>query len=277
MPGAFCSACGAPLPRSVAAMVQVEPASPAASEATDAPSSSGDHPAGPAPAPVTAADVAAPPIAPAPSPPVPGSPWERGTPNPLAVNPMAMNPIAMNPAGADSTGGTTAGPRPLAFPMPGLGSAPTAAPTLPPSQVKVISRHSVLGKVVGAVASVGIILGALFDWASTSNAFKVPAMFLFDMHTRSRDPKIGFVLFGIGILGVIVSFVTSRGVRRVLLGGVAVVIAGLFCVQIQRAISDTPLGRGMSLTDVIGGGVWLTALAGIVLALSPLLDRASFG
>ena len=201
--------------------------------------------------------------------PVPGSPWAGGTANPMEPNPLVPSPAAASPATA-----VPGGPRPIAFPMATPGARP---PMLAPSQAVVVSRRSVLGKLVGVAASIGIMAGARFEWAGTQSAFKAPVLFLIDSHTRSRDPRIGLVLFGIGIMGVIVSVVLSGGIWRVLLGGLTTTIALVFCIQIQRTISDSHLATHVSLTDILGGGVWCTAIAGIVLALSPLLDRANFG
>jgi hypothetical protein len=141
---------------------------------------------------------------------------------------MQANPLGPNPAVASPAVAVPGGPRPIAFPMAAPGSPTTAAPPML-SQAVVVAKHSALTKLVGLVASIGIVLGARFEWAGTQSAFKGPAMFLIDNHTRSSAPKLA------------------------------------------------PVPTHVSLTDIVGGGVWLTAIAGFVLALSPLLDRANFG
>lgn len=124
--------------------------------------------------------------------------------------------------------------------------------------------------VIGGVAALGIAVGALIDWTKgrfAQTSFKVPVEFLFDSKTTSRNPKLGYVLLLVGLLGLLASFFAGARPGRVLLGLLAVSGTVLFCAQIAANIPD---GSDISMTDLVGSGPWVTGIAGIVLAFSPL-------
>ena len=124
---------------------------------------------------------------------------------------------------------------------------------------------------VSALAAIGVLIGALLDWTQgiAVNSFKLPVAFLFDPQTASRDPRLGYLLMGIGLLGLAFSFVPNATVFRFLLGALALGVASLYCAQIAHQISLA--GGGESFTDVVGAGPWVTGVSGAVLLLSPFL------
>jgi hypothetical protein len=125
--------------------------------------------------------------------------------------------------------------------------------------------------VVGALAALGVLIGALIDWTRIIrvNSFKIPAAYLFDPQTTSRNPRLGYVVLAIGLLGLGVTFLPRARGWRVVIGLLAVLVAALYCAQVASQLSD--LGGRVSFTDVVGAGPWVTGIAGFVLAVSPLL------
>jgi hypothetical protein len=124
---------------------------------------------------------------------------------------------------------------------------------------------------VGVLAGVGVLVGALIDWTRivAVNSFRIPAAFLFDPKTTSRDPRLGYVVLAIGLLGVCVAFLPRARGWRVVLGLLALLVGALYCAQVASLLSDR--GGRVSFTEFVGPGPWVTGIAGFVLAISPLL------
>ena len=124
---------------------------------------------------------------------------------------------------------------------------------------------------VGVLAGVGVLVGALIDWTRivALNSFRIPAAFLFDPKTTSRDPRLGYVVLAIGLLGVCVAFLPRARGWRVVLGLLALLVGALYCAQVASLLSES--GGRVSFTDFVGPGPWVTGIAGFVLAISPLL------
>ena len=82
---------------------------------------------------------------------------------------------------------------------------------------------------VAVLAGIGIIMGAVLDWTQgiTANSFKIPAAFLVDTHTRSPNPRLGYFIVALGILGVLLAFVRNARIVRGLVGSAAFGIAVL--------------------------------------------------
>jgi hypothetical protein len=156
---------------------------------------------------------------------------------------------------------------------PASGTSQRYLPAVPAPAGRSASGQTVqLDVLVAVLGGVGVLIGALVDWTQgiAVNSFKVPAAFLVDPHTTSRDPRLGWLLIVIGLAGVLVAFVEVGG-WRVLVGLLAVLVAVLYCAQVAGQISDFP--GNASFTDFIGAGPWVTGFAGAVLAASPLLKR----
>jgi hypothetical protein len=163
--------------------------------------------------------------------------------------------------------GWVAGRR-LLPPIPSSVTAPYASGVAVPASRPVDAQTVKVDVLVGALAGVGVLIGALVDWTQgiAVNSFRIPAAFLFDPKTTSRDPRLGYVVLVIGLLGVLVSFLPSAGAWRVVLGLLAVLVAVLYCGQVANQLQ----GSRASFTDFVGAGPWVTGIAGAVLVLSPL-------
>jgi len=116
------------------------------------------------------------------------------------------------------------------------------------------------------VGALLIGLSAMLPWLDTGvetfNAMDLSAQILFD-YEGTGSPYIGWVLFGIGALTLAVAFMRKPTAPAVVLGIAAIVVPGLFGMQINQLVSD--LGGGFSdLTDVIGFGPGVTIVGGIV-------------
>ncbi len=208
--------------------------------------------------------------------PVPGAPWARNqpvnapgapgtspSPGPMPTpSPNGVNPIL--PLG-------TPGARPVLPPgMPGASTpAPQTAATTRHDDGVTIRRDGI----VGALGGIGVVVGALLDWFGPANALRVPAMWLLDVQSRTREPKVGHVLIVVGVLGLATSLLRNARRWRVVLGLVATAIAIVYCLQIARLLSHSVV-RGMSFTKIVGIGPVVTGFAGLVLAGSVLFGGA---
>jgi len=125
-----------------------------------------------------------------------------------------------------------------------------------------------VGTLVAALAGIGIIMGAVLDWTQGIgvNSFKIPAAFLLDSHTRSPNPRLGYFVVGLGIVGVLLAFVRNARGWRALVGLAAVGVVVLYCGQVAVGLSD--IHSSASFTDVVGAGPWLTGIAGVALVAS---------
>jgi len=123
--------------------------------------------------------------------------------------------------------------------------------------------------VVGVLAGLGVIIGALVQWYQfgSSNAFHLPVAILFDYSTTDQNPKLAYLLLACGIVGVILSFVRGTRWARFVCGAVALGAAIAFAVTVGNEFSSTNL----SVTDIIGAGPWVTGISGLALLISPMI------
>lgn len=110
-----------------------------------------------------------------------------------------------------------------------------------------------------------VVLAAFLPWirvpnGPSSNSFDVALMFLFQLRTTSTDLKLGFLLLA---AAVALAIPGQPKVRRIA-AGVVVGVCGLYLVQLQRLLGESP--GAPSLTSVAGFGV-LVAAAGAAAAL----------
>ncbi|HLE39162.1 MAG TPA: SH3 domain-containing protein [Acidimicrobiia bacterium] len=126
----------------------------------------------------------------------------------------------------------------------------------------------------GAVGAAAMIAAAFLPWFDvggfTANAFDVALPFLWDL-AASGDPALGFVVAGLGAIGLLASFLPGvpDGLRR-LTGIAGIAAAGVFVFQVDRGVDGT-----LSDTiDALGYGVYV-ALAGAVLLLTATRAKPS--
>lgn len=131
------------------------------------------------------------------------------------------------------------------------------------------------GAIIGLVGAVGVIVGSLLSWlaegsGSDFSSFKLPVGNLFDNTNTSQDPKTGYFLIAAAIVGIVCCFVPKAGWVRIVCGVIAVAAPVLYAIQVNDAISrySTYSFARPNLADVLGPGVWVTAIAGLVLAIS---------
>jgi hypothetical protein len=127
--------------------------------------------------------------------------------------------------------------------------------------------------IVGALASIGIAVGALLEWTQgrhARSAMHVPVQYLFDNRTTADQPRFGYFLIGIAVVAFVLSLIPKAAIWRVFLGAIVVAIATLFCVQLAEAVSD----KSKSFVDVVGAGPWVAGASGLLLVCSPLFRRS---
>jgi hypothetical protein len=124
---------------------------------------------------------------------------------------------------------------------------------------------------VGALAGLGILIGAVVDWTQgiSVNSFKIPAAVLFDGNTTSRNPRLGIFVLALGVAGLLLAFVRNARLWRAVIGAAAFGIAFLYCAQVASQLSDHHVHA--SFTDVVGAGPWVTGVAGLVLVVSAVV------
>ena len=150
-------------------------------------------------------------------------------------------------------------------PMPSASTGPTA-----PAGQTAFSP----GQIVGVVSALGMIVGALVTWTQivSLNAFKFPVQFLFDNKTQSHDPRLGWFIVVLGVLGLAASLVRGADLFRTIIGILGVIIAVLFLLQIASGLTAAvgPFRPHVGFSDIVGGGPWITGIAALTLGISPL-------
>jgi hypothetical protein len=157
--------------------------------------------------------------------------------------------------------------------VPPIGTRIAApAPNQPPPPVARNGTTINVGTLVAVLAGIGIIMGAVLDWTQGvgANSFKIPAAFLVDRNTRTLNPRLGYLVVALGIVGLLLAFVRNGRGWRALVGLAAVGVAVLYCGQIAIGLSD--IHSSASFTDFVGAGPWLTGIAGVALVASAFVD-----
>jgi hypothetical protein len=150
------------------------------------------------------------------------------------------------------------------------------APSRPTSTIRTASSTSAWA-VLSAIAGVGVLVGAIFEWLASSlnfNSFDVPVQFLFGTYTlQDREPRVGYFLVAFGVVAILTSFREDAVWVRRIAGMLALATAALFCYQVQDAISGAYsvgfANRSLQFFDVIGSGPFITGISGLVLAVLP--------
>jgi hypothetical protein len=163
--------------------------------------------------------------------------------------------------------------------LPPIGAAIPHAPTPGAAGGSVApGRQSAFspGQVIGAVSALGMIVGALVTWTQivSLNAFKFPVQFLFDNKTQSHDPRLGWFIIVLGVLGLAASIVRGAELFRTIIGILGVIIAVLFLLQVANGLTAAvgPFRPQVGFTDIVGGGPWITGIAALMLGVSPLFN-----
>ena len=161
-----------------------------------------------------------------------------------------------------------AAPPPVSPASPYVAAAPP--PVSPaPAFVEVSTTNSLPVRPVSLLGAAAAIGGALLGWFSTfgasANSFDIALLFLIDYQTTaSNDLSIGLLVVLLAAVAAVIALIPSTGSRSgaiQFLGGLLIVVAAAFLVQVILATNNT----GISFIDVIGIGPVLTAAGGIAL------------
>ena len=150
-------------------------------------------------------------------------------------------------------------------PAPGPVPAPTA--TAPPP-VGVGATAKVKPKPIPLIGGLAVAVASILPWFAVTEApsltgFDVPLQFLFDPLQPSDGVKVGLIVLLLGLAGAWLSFSASRvNIRRVL-GLAAIAVGVVFILQLGSFVDQ--VGAGVSVTDVIGFGVYVNIVGGVML------------
>lgn len=137
-------------------------------------------------------------------------------------------------------------------------------PSAPTSRLPTFDLGSVTIS-AGGIGAVLVLFGSLLPWISlkgfSGNAFRVPIKFLVDYKTSGGGFKLGLLLVAAAVVAG-VFFVLPGQVRlRRIMGVVVILIAVLYTIQLQRALSAFPdapslfsgIGKFGLLFTIVGG------------------------
>jgi hypothetical protein len=125
------------------------------------------------------------------------------------------------------------------------------------------------GMVLGAVATIGLIVAMFMSWRATSiHPSDIPLAFLFDNSTTANDPSILLLLIPMAVLLGLGTVLPQASAARVIGGLGTIAIVTLFGVQLQQALDKIP---GADLGDALDTGFYVAAIAGLLGLVSGLL------
>jgi hypothetical protein len=166
-------------------------------------------------------------------------------------------------------GGTTTWVDGRALVPPIVGTAPTAASTGSRATRSPTATHS-MWSVLCAGAGVGVLVGAVVEWISSSgiNSFDLPVQLLFDPSSSltEREPRIGYFLATFGVVAILTSFSEGAVWVRRIAGLLVLVIALRFCYEIEDSM---PAFSNVGFWDIIGAGPLIAGACGLALAVFP--------
>jgi hypothetical protein len=141
----------------------------------------------------------------------------------------------------------------------------------------------VLLGVVAVVASMFLhwldltVSGFGISHTTTVNASSVPAAFLFNHETRSKDPSLLVVLIPIAVLALADVFLFRHRVVTFLAGIASIVVAGLYAYQLDKLtgpVNDASRNvLSLDVFDLIGVGAYVCLGGGIAMLVGALLTR----
>jgi hypothetical protein len=114
-------------------------------------------------------------------------------------------------------------------------------------------------RIVGVVAGFMLLFGSAIPWirGDSSDAFEIPASALVSWHSHLGQPRLGYILFALGVLCIANAAVPIHRVMSLTLGIAAALVALLFALALAEL-------EFRNITDV-SYGAWVTLLAGLIL------------
>ncbi len=121
------------------------------------------------------------------------------------------------------------------------------------------------------IGVVAVLVGALLPWISitgfSGNAFRVPMKFLIDYKTQGSGLKVGLLLVAAAVVAGVFSLFPGRVLLRRVMGGVIILIAVVYAIQLQRVLSAGG-DAAPSLFSAIGKlGLLFTIAGGVALVI----------
>jgi hypothetical protein len=118
--------------------------------------------------------------------------------------------------------------------------------------------------------SLGILVSAFLPWISANGSqsgSEVPLPILWNLSADPEGPKLGFALCALGAGGLALSFVPRTAIVRRVLGGLAMLVAIAFAVQVFRAVDQLGGDLGDAF-DVLGVAAYVALAGGLLLTSS---------
>jgi hypothetical protein len=131
------------------------------------------------------------------------------------------------------------------------------------------------GTAMAVIASATVIASALIDWTPSSSPWRIPARFVIDWRHLGRDqPRLGVVVVGLGLIGLLVTFATRRKVWRCVLGLFTLGVVVAFVFQANQVLTQQSIQRGAkpSLLEALGMGPFVCGVAAVALIAATILD-----
>ena len=123
----------------------------------------------------------------------------------------------------------------------------------------------------GLVAALLLLISSRLPWIAGPPAvsgFKVPSKILFKLHAQGGGTKIGHLLIAFAVFTVVASLRVVPDVARRIVGGAVLLLVGVYVIQLQRLVHSI---ESLKVLGAIGFGVYLAAVAGLILVLSGLI------
>lgn len=123
------------------------------------------------------------------------------------------------------------------------------------------------GMVLGALASVGLIVSMFMSWRSgAGHPSDIPASFLWD-RTATSNPSLLIFLIPLAAVMVIGTVMPMGAAARLLAGIGTLIVVGVFAYQLHRITDDL----GLSFGDALDTGFYIAAIAGVLAVVSGLM------
>jgi hypothetical protein len=116
------------------------------------------------------------------------------------------------------------------------------------------------GLVVGALATVGLVVSMFMSWQSGGvHPSDIPAAFLWD-RDATGDPSFLVYLIPLAVLLGVGSFMRGGAGLRILAGLLALVVIGVYAYQLHE-VTDA---LGVDFTDTLDAGFYVAAISAVV-------------